>query len=230
MTRHPALDRIKIGHFERLGYGMPNGVIHVGANDGYEIEWYRQLGIPVIAFEPLKEQAKNLQMSYVNDPWVLIVNQALGHEHATQSIAVSGGDGKGSTFLRAVNPQIAFGEWGCVGWEKCYISRLDSILFSWSKHPRAHVRDAYNCLVVDVQGMELNVLVGCGDLIHEFEYLNIEVSKDRVYDYHQNEPYSGAEAGRIIEWLDDAGFKPVYPDEIPEHDDMLFVKKERMPK
>ena len=39
-----ALWRVKIGHFLKRGIPI-RGVIHVGANDGYEIEWYIKLGI-----------------------------------------------------------------------------------------------------------------------------------------------------------------------------------------
>jgi len=39
MTFEEAQDRVKIGHFTRKGYKI-RGVVHVGANDGFEIQFY----------------------------------------------------------------------------------------------------------------------------------------------------------------------------------------------
>ncbi|KKL26568.1 hypothetical protein LCGC14_2394040, partial [marine sediment metagenome] len=80
----------------------------------------------------------------------------------------------------------------------------------------AIVPEDYNCLVVDVQGMELQVLKGFGPHLDGMDCLNIECSETPVYE-------GEAPAYDIVVWLAARGFYNITP--IQAHNDILFVKR-----
>ena len=73
----------------------------------------------------------------------------------------------------------------------------------------------YNCLVVDVQGMELQVLKGFGPHLDGMDCLNIECSEVPIYG-------GEAPASEVVAWLGERGFEAISP--IEPHNDVLFVK------
>jgi hypothetical protein len=83
-----------------------------------------------------------------------------------------------------------------------------------AENPEIHIED-YDCLVVDTQGTELDVLKGMGHMLQNFKMLNIECSEEAVYDGEAN-------AQEVIDYLLSRGFKQDSP--IEPHNDIMFIK------
>lgn len=196
-----AQDRVKVGHFTRQGFDI-GGVVHVGANDGYEIPFYLQLGAPrVIAFEPLESAFVELTRA-IRDPRVQLRAYALSDHFETKFLSISDGDGKGSTFLHEINTPYNFAQR-----QRCRLRRFDSLALDLTD---------MDTLVVDVQGMELQVLKGFGEKLAQFNFLNIECSRLPLY-------VGEASAQQVIDYLDRIGFDQDSP--ICDHDDIMFIRK-----
>lgn len=197
------------------------GVIHVGMSWGEEIADYLEMGaMHVIGFEPIQKAFEAASLLYGNDPRVRLENLALGNQNLTGTMTVIEdkqpmighpvGTG-GSTFLKELSipqgtPERFFRHLLIQD-----IQRFDSWL---EKHPDVQITD-YDALVIDVQGMELQVLQGFGNLLNHFTYLNIECSAVPVYE-------GEAPAQVVIDYLADCGLKQRTP--IEEHNDILFSK------
>ena len=197
----PAVDAVKIGWFIKSGYTL-RGVIHVGSNDGYEVPFYRELGLgTIICFEPLADARRRFKERNPEEPEPLPF--ALSDYNGTALLKVAPGDGQDSSLLDKVRPGqvirtepvdvIRFASWAGCSWD---------------------LLETVDTLVLDVQGAELKVLEGMGHWIDQFRYLCIECSEVSIYK-------TGAEAKDVINFLAKAGFVAVAP--ISEHDDILFV-------
>jgi len=202
-TYKVAESQVKIAHFTaNRGFDI-NGVIHIGVNDGYEMPWYLDMGIEhVIGIDPL--------------PSVHNMNRRLGIP--TYRCALGAAFGMG-TFYMPEDPggssllQPTDGTWNTVEepilpfWYLAQLINLDLT--------------KYDCLVLDVQGYELEVLRGMGELVRSFKYFNIECSKDAGHIYI-GEP----SAQEVIDYLKGYGIMQDTP--ICEHDDIMFLRKPRM--
>lgn len=203
-------DRVKISHFTRKGYDI-TGVMHVGTNYGYEFEQYRKMGIEYfIGFEPLPSAIEAFQKNY---PTLATGKEfffpvALGDTDSIKALYVRAGDGQSSSFYEEFEPEQEL-----VGMTPLKIRRFDE--FAQSIAPTLPM-DRMNCLVLDVEGMELEVLGGMGFYLEAFDFLNIECSEKPFYK-------GAPAAGEIIDWLAKAGFEQDSP--IEPHNDIFFIKK-----
>lgn len=208
MTFEEAQHRVKISHFTRQGFPI-TGVVHVGANSGYEIQFYFGLGAhKVMAFEPLNECLVTLHEDWDKDGRVRIYPCGLSDERIDMALNVSKGDGQGSTFLEEISGPY---EW--IDNRPMQVFRFDRLTDVVAGE--VDLSD-YNTLVVDTQGMELNVLRGFGELLKGFSFLNIECSRKSLY-------VGGVDADAVIKYLDEMGFYQNSPTQ--DHDDIMFIKK-----
>jgi len=195
----PAVDAVKIGWFIKSGYTL-HGVVHVGSNDGYEVPFYRELGLdPVICFEPLADARKRFKERNPKEsephPY------ALSDYNGEARINVALGDGQDSSLLDKVKPG------GGIPTEVVEVKRFDNWVWeNWDS-------EAVDTLVIDAQGAELQVLKGMGLWLLHFKYLCIECSRVPIYK-------TGATAQEVIDFL--TSYTAVTP--ISEHDDVLFVR------
>jgi FkbM family methyltransferase len=197
-----AQDRVKVGHFTRQGFDIGN-VLHVGANDGEEISYYLALGAQkVIAFEPGLKAFRRLLKSYGKDDRVYCLFMALGEHREFRPLHITAGDGKGSSFLTEHESPYEIVDSVEIG-----VIRADSI---------SSIYSGFDTLVVDVQGMELDVLKGFGETLRGFKFLNIECSEKPIFD-------GESPAEEVIAWLDGQGFQQDSP--IFSHDDIMFIRK-----
>lgn len=201
-----AKDRVKVSHFTEQGYNI-TGLVHVGANDGYEIEYYLKMGIkPVLALEPLREARMIAWKKYADNPDVIVLGIALGNIDATADLNIAPGDGKGSSFLHETGKN----------WSACYVERYP--IHRWASLNTQEIdRSKYNCCVIDVQGMELDVLRGMDKHIKSFAFLSVECSEVPIYK-------GEACAAEVIAYLDRMGFDQDSP--IAAHDDIMFVNRD----
>jgi len=213
-----ALWRVKIGHFLKRGI-LIRGVIHVGANDGYEIDWYLKLGIKhILALEPEASAFEKLSQKFGGVPEVLCCQRALAEREYRGVLQVPSaekfGSTNGSTFLNELPncPSV-------MGMAYRFDKQQEVSLLTFKALAARHdaiVPEDYNCLVVDVQGMELQVLKGFGPHLDGMDCLNIECSEVPLYE-------GEAPASEVVAWLGERGFEAISP--IEPHNDILFVKR-----
>lgn len=207
---------VQIEEFMRRGYSTPiRGIVHVGANDGEEVARYVELGIPkILCIEPMQQAVIRFCRRYPIDryPQVVLRQLALGNENREGTLSITAIDG-GSSFLK-YRPQNRSGPIAphpdrdkIVGQQACSIRR-------WADLPGIDRQD-YNCCVIDVQGMELDVLRGMDEQILLFDYFVVEVSEIPFYE-------GEAPAGEVISFLRGFGYETIST--VPEHSDMLFVR------
>jgi len=202
-----AKDRVKVSWFTEQGYDI-TGLVHIGANDGYEIEFYRQMGIaPVLAFEPLTKARKIALKRYRDDPEVVIHSEALGNIDGNALFYITPGDGKGSTLMKPLRPEP------CEDYDIIMINR-------WSSVEAQDIdKSRYNCCVIDVQGMELDLLRGMDEQIKSFDFFSVECSLEPIYK-------GEASVHEVIAYMDRMGFDCDTPmDKLPVHDDVFFINR-----
>jgi FkbM family methyltransferase len=204
------------------------GVVHVGANLGQEIPSYIDQGkVPVLAFEPLPdvyEEACRLHDHAIRAGLVRLVNVALGERTEELAITVARDEaGRRDTLaasgLGVVLPDMAV-RLGWMGWVRTGIL-VDSIAvpcYRFEDWARAAWLEEfpYSSLVVDVQGMELEVLKGFGEYLQSFSTLAIECSARPVYA-------GEATAEEVVLYLIQQGYRQITPTTI--HGDILFTKE-----
>lgn len=210
---HPIV-RAKIAWFSDEGHAL-RGVVHIGANDGEEISWYLHRNHrPVLAFEPHPEPFAELQRMYGAPHGVICVNVALGDADGDLVLQVpEDGDTKHSSKYPPVPTDGEPHAWTLVPNATTLavpLRRFDS----WAQETCIDL-SPFDVLVVDVQGMELEVLRGMGRCLDGFRYLNIECSERAMYE-------GEASAQEVIDWLRAQGFEQQTP--IETHDDILFLR------
>lgn len=212
----------KLSHFTVQGFDL-NGIIHVGANDGEEMENAIRLGIEnLIAFEPLSSAYEILEERYGDK--VICVPIGLHNEDTTATLQVTAGDGKGSSIYETnwdhpeVKKNWTQGQAAVVGTEKITLKRFDTWLDEQDPYLQHLILTGhYDTLQLDTQGNEMEILLGMGELIRKFKYLAIEISEVPVY--------KGETPGQeISDYLDKEGFLRDSP--ITAHNDTFFVRKD----
>jgi FkbM family methyltransferase len=212
----PAFGQGKDWYFRELGR-QPRGTVHVGVNNGQEVGWYLSVGqVPVLGFEPHPDVFGEALESFapeVANGSVSLFNLALGEQTGQMPLFVprrvkdgveahQGSSGLPEIFLAPeyeIGRELTVSAWRFDDWAG---------VWDWDLRP-------YDLLVIDVQGMELQVLQGCGDLLAEFSYLMVELSDPPIY-------FGEASASEICAWLDERGWRQVTP--ISGHNDVLFMR------
>jgi FkbM family methyltransferase len=189
------------------------GVIHVGANDGAELQWYLDRGLtPILCFEPNPEAFRRGLSDWGGSSGIDYVRLALGSktEALEMRVPLDGDDEKTSRY----QPVVTLGhDWTAVPMGESLIVpvvRFDEWVTDDFR------RQPYGTLVVDVQGMELEVLKGFGVYLQGFDYLCVELSEKPMYE---GEP----PAGEVIDWLREQGFRQETV--TVEHGDVCFSRR-----
>jgi FkbM family methyltransferase len=190
------------------GYQI-RGIIHIGANDGQELAWYVTKNYrPILAFEPHPQAFEELKKRYWNH--ALIWNLALGSETGkTRLFVPEDGDTEKSSKYKAIPTEGH--EWTSVPVNNSV--EVPLIRFDVWAYKGGIDLTPFNVVVIDVQGMELEVLQGFGIYLRMFDFLVVECSRVPVYD-------GEASAQQVIDWLDQADFEPISP--IEDHNDIFF--------
>jgi FkbM family methyltransferase len=199
-----AVQRVKIDYFtEHLGLDI-KGILHVGTNDGYEMQFYRSMGIEHLAgVDPLPSAIGLFREHYPDIP---LFEYALSDVPGRAMLnVVTPGDGQGSSLLVECRPNPDYNYNSQVEVE---VRRGDSLPIAWEN---------FDCMVVDVQGLELPVLVGFGDALRGFRMLNIECSIEPVYE-------GGARAADVDSYLASMGF--VRKSDFEIHNDVFWVRED----
>jgi len=170
-----------------------NGVIHVGAHFGEEIDIYDEFEVgDVIFFEPIKSNFDVLLQNTLNKKSnINCHNVALGNDNKIVTINTSNNGKTSSSILTPKAHLIAHPEVIFDGKEEVEMNKLDDY-------------QIINCnlLVMDVQGYELEVLKGGKNTLDSVDYIYTEVNRDEVYE-------NNAKIEELDEFLLDYGFKRV---------------------
>lgn len=171
----------------------PKGVLHVGGNRGEEYPVYMELGITKqIWYEPNPEMFSLLQETIKNNPEAIAFQLCVGHENKEVVLHISNNAGQSSSIMELgthaeVHPEVHYIKDIAVP-----MVRLDSQFQSYNSD--------IDFLNADVQGNELNVLKGLGELLHNFKYLYLEVNWKELY-------IGCALFDEVVEYVSKFGFK-----------------------
>lgn len=164
-------------------FGKINGIIHIGAHAGGELDMYRQFGLMnTIFFEPQKHLYEAFKCRLL--PTEKSYNVGLGDIETELELNISKfatpqeGSGASSSFLKpkvhlTEHPNVLFD--GTT--EVCKIKVLDKII----EEDNINLNN-YNLLNIDVQGYELKVLKGAIKTLPYIKFIIAEVNRDEVYE------------------------------------------------
>lgn len=155
------------------------GVIHVGAHHGEEIDSYEQENIHnIICFEPTQSAFSVLYEKY-NKKYDLF-KIALGNYNKHISINLAN-NSQSSSILK---PKIHLDQYPHITFDSTEIvqmMKLDDFMFTYEKNPD-NIHKKFNFINIDVQGYELEVFKGSKQYLHKIDYINAEVNNDFVYE------------------------------------------------
>jgi len=149
------------------------GIIQIGAHYGQEYEIYKEYDIAhILFFEPLSKNFEILKQRVGKE--CVLINKALGNKNQKIKMYVEEANGgRSSSVLKPKKhleqyPQIIFDQEELVD-----MVRLDDVLDS---------KELYNCIVIDVQGYELEVFKGSTRTLEGIDYIITEINRDELYE------------------------------------------------
>lgn len=154
-----------------------SGVVHIGANTGQERDLYAVLNLPVIWVEPLPGVFDQLQEYVVPIPDQHAFQYLLTDEDGKEyDFGIANNGGQSSSIFDFADHKEIWPEVDYIGSTKLKSSTFKSMV-------EAEHLDLgeYDALVMDVQGAELLVLKGAGDLIDGFRWIRCEAADFEIY-------------------------------------------------
>ena len=155
------------------------GIIHVGAHYGHEVNQYVNAGIKnILLFEPLSKNFRQLkfnvsQINHSSDFQIILENIALGKTKKEVEMFVEEvNQGMSSSVLE---PALHSTQYPHITFEKKELVRmntLDSYLGSSKR---------YDFINIDVQGYELEVFKGAAKTLEKINYIITEVNRAELY-------------------------------------------------
>ena len=198
-----------------------NGVIHIGASDGYERDVYKKYKVKnVIWIEPdpfmFRKLKKNIKRYLNHTAYNCLISDK---DNKNYKFKITSNHGQNSSISELSNeykllyPQLKI--------SKTLLLRSITL----KKFIELNKIDLKNweVLIVDVEGAELKVLKGCGNLISRFKFIRVETSEFRIF---KNYPL----IYQISYYLKKFGFKEVRRLETEQSDyfqkgfDVLYTK------
>lgn len=183
------------------------GVLHIGAHKGQERYLYKKLGAKVVWIEALPEIFTLLKENLTGFENQVATNALLGSENRDNVNFYETSNDSLSASIFKINPI-----WGLpiVKTTRLKMTRLD-LLYS------AKDLANYKHWVIDVQGSELEVLLGAGELLNNCNSLRIEVSTFNAY-------YGGVQFNDLMLYLNGRGFEALTDSPPGAHGDVIFIR------
>jgi len=174
--------------------GQLGSIVDVGANRGQFALVARQCfpAAQIISFEPLLTPAGIFQKIFADDDMVVLHEAAIGPEAGEAIIHLAGRDDSSSLLPITTLQNMLFPGTAEVGVTTVKVVRLSDCVF------RENIA-APALLKLDVQGFELQALVGCEDILGHFSWVYVECSFIELYA-------GQATADSVIAWLREQRF------------------------
>ena len=153
------------------------GIIHVGANMGQERDIYAGYNVPVVWIEALPEAFEKLAANIAGYPNQRALRYLLtDKDDDVKTFHVANNDGQSSSLFE-------FGEHTWIWPEIEYTGSVELTSTTLKTALQRHAVDLsdYDTLIMDVQGAELLVLKGAGDLLDKFKYIRAEAADFELY-------------------------------------------------
>jgi FkbM family methyltransferase len=205
LTETQFLERI-----EDFFIGRSRGVLHVGAHFGQEADRYSRLGVKVLWVEALPRTYEILLQNisrYSNQHGLLLLLGDEDRSEVTFNVASNNG---ASSSIYTFGDALGFDDLQMTQILNLKMHRLDSV-FEFEELA------GYSHWVLDVQGAELLVLKGAGELFNHCKSLLIEVSTREVYKH-------GAKWSEIKNYLMAKNLSPIYEPMQGDHCNILFIR------
>lgn len=169
-------------------------VVDIGANRG-QFALVARRCFPkarIVAFEPLPEPASTFVTVFRNDRLVRLHDVAIGPYAAETVMHLSDQDDSSSLLPTTAMQNTVFPGTATTGTTRVRVTRLTHWL-------AVEMIETPALLKLDVQGFELQALIGCEDLLERFRWVYAECSFVELYA-------SQALADSVIVWLHERGF------------------------
>lgn len=185
------------------------GVLHIGAHEGQEASFYAQCNVPVIWIEALPTKYEVLKRKIQQYPGQSAICALLGDSNLleVEFFISNNNSASSSIYLPSTQANVPF---EMIEKTVLEMKRLDSI-FS--------LEDAknYRHWVIDVQGAELRVLLGAGELIHFCNSLIVEAKRQSNYT-------NGTTWEELIDFLELNGFVALWQIGENDEDNAYFIR------
>lgn len=161
----------------------PVGVVHIGASTGQEAGDYFNAGMRnTFWVEAIPDVFKKLQdhVHKINFDSAICINALLSDVDGEEiKFNIASNEGQSSSMFEfgthsKMHPTVKFT--GSIQLQTTRFDTLVKVESDFNYYP-----ELYDFLNIDVQGAELKVLRGMGDLLHHFKYAYIEVNEDYLY-------------------------------------------------
>jgi FkbM family methyltransferase len=186
------------------------GVLHIGAHFGQESSYYFQNGLKVIWVEALPDIFEKLQSDISRYENQIAFCALVGDRNVNNTdFFISNNNGSASSVYR-ISEKSNFTNVNNEKRIKLPMVRIDNLLSKIDMSLFTH-------WVLDVQGAELLVLQGAGDLILHCKSITVEVSSRETY-------VGGVNYVELKEYLSALSFFPLWEPMEDEHTDISFIR------
>lgn len=152
------------------------GIIHIGAHLGEEAETYNNMGFNNVmwmeANPELCTQLKDNVSRYGHSVYNYLLSDS---DSGDVDFFITNNEGHSSSMFALSDDLLK------TGMNVTKKFKLESARFDTFCQKNNVNIDKYNCLNIDVQGAELKVLSGFGNMLHKFDFIVTEISLKRVY-------------------------------------------------
>lgn len=196
-------------------------LVDVGGQEGIQLKWMlKATQITPVVFEPIPDEAAAIRDTLARIPGAQVVESALAHVSGVQNLYVTAASGCSS--LREPNFDIlkrySIGRiFKIVAIRQVDCTRYDELF-------RTGLAPIPDVIKIDVQGLEYEVLVGMGSLLHHCLAIELETHLTPLYREQKL-------TGDIVCFLEDFGFVLRELRKVPNFDgdaiefDAIFTKR-----
>jgi FkbM family methyltransferase len=198
------------------------GLIHIGANDGQERDFYAAFGLDVVWIEPIPDVFASLKLNIAEFPKQRALNYLVTEENGKEyELHIADNSGASSSIFDLAKCTEMFPHIAYSGAITVTGVTLSSILSA----EKVDIR-AYDAMVLDTQGSELKILQGATSLLSNFMFIKVEVP-----DF---ESYAGCcQVGELSAFMSARGFRErsrhaiVHTRDVGTYFDIIYERSHR---
>jgi len=157
------------------------GVIHIGANQGQERDHYQKLGVKRVIWieadpEIYQKLLKNIKNYKNNIAFNFLITEKVKKKVLFN---IANNESNSSSIFKLKEAKKLY-----PGLDYKYNIYLNSKTLKNIIRFKKINLSKFDSLILDVQGAELKVLKGCGNLISKFKYIKLETSEFEMYAHN----------------------------------------------